>query len=401
EFELLTLWLEALELLPEGDPTLEDITDEVTAVRAAILNRLQETGYEKDHKDQPIDIDALYHHFHASGAKLDEAIACAHLSHRAMRQGDFQQAMHYFQIQPSLYEEANAPWRLATNLPVAATIMYRVGQMEAGLAMAQRSLALAEKSNDELNKSAALVASGFYTLNEQVDYETAAQQFQEVTQLGITMWEQGLTAATALIGLAWQGFIALLQGDLAETGRLAQEMKQIADVRNNPRDKNTAASFLTMLETVKGNYQIVEPSIIESVTIGHTTFARYNLIFSGCGLHNMKVAVSELIAELSLPMTTRWPTVFLYVLPAAAFMLAENGKAERAAALMAMGWAHPACPRGWWEVMDLVQKLEARLKTELSAQAYAAAQAQGREMNVQETAMALLEELKEMAATHE
>jgi hypothetical protein len=64
-----------------------------------------------------------------------------------------------------------------------------------------------------------------------------------------------------------------------------------------------------------------------------------------------------------------------------------------------VGRAHPHCPIGWWEIMDLVQTLDARLQAELSPEAYAQAQARGREMDVQQTTISLLAQLKEMAAS--
>jgi hypothetical protein len=93
-------------------------------------------------------------------------------------------------------------------------------------------------------------------------------------------------------------------------------------------------------------------------------------------------------------MAMRWPAVLLYVLPAAVFVLAEKGEHSRAASLLAAGRAHPACPHGWWGVMALVRELDARLQAELSPPAYAAAQSQGREMDVRETAAALLAEFR-------
>lgn len=396
EFELLVLLLEALSLLPAGDPTFQNIADDATMVRASIFNRLQETGYEKDHYDQPIDIDALYSFFQTRGAKLDEAIACQHLAYRAIGQGDFKKAVSFFQSQARLYEEAKATFRMASSLAITATIAFQAGQVETGLAMAQRSLTIAEQSNEEMYKLASLIAMAFYTLHDQVDYETADRQYAEVSDLGLRLWRQGITANPAMIGLAWQGFIALLQGNLPRAYQFSQKLKSIADMRNNPREKGSAACFFSLLEATTGNYQVVDSTFFESVAIGHTDFASYSLILNTCGSGNVETTISAIIREWSQPMVMRWPSVFLRALPTAVFVLAENGYYSRAAALLAMGRAHSACPRGWWEIMALVQELDARLHAALSPEAYAAAQAMGREMDVGETAVTLLEELKAM-----
>ena len=398
EFELVDSWLEVLTLLPERDPAFQDTVDDVTAVRAAILNRLQDIGYLKDDKDRAIDIDALHLYFQASGAKLDQAINYTHLAYREMRRGDFQQAIQYFKTQHRLLEEEEAFWRLSTYLAVVATIMYRVGQIDAGLVMARRALELAEQNNDEITKGAALIAIAYYNLREQLDYETAAKQYAEATELGLNLWEQGLAAGIAILGLAWQGQIALLQGKLADANRFAQEIKSLADVRNNSRDKRNAVTFRSLIEATTGHYRVIEPTIVEKAVVGHTTFASSTLILNACGRGDVKTALIALASHWSQPMLLRWHGFFFQMLPAAAFILAEKGEVVRAASLMALGWGHPACPHGWWKIMDLVQKLEVRFQNELSAKAYTAAQARGREIDLKAEAAALIEELKAMAA---
>jgi hypothetical protein len=91
-----------------------------------------------------------------------------------------------------------------------------------------------------------------------------------------------------------------------------------------------------------------------------------------------------------------WPSIILANLPVAAYILLERGEPVRAIELLAMGRAHPDCPIGWWEIMELVQTLDARLQADLSPAAYAAAQARGQKMDVQETAKGLLDDLKAM-----
>lgn len=98
-----------------------------------------------------------------------------------------------------------------------------------------------------------------------------------------------------------------------------------------------------------------------------------------------------------MPISKRWPTILVQFMPVAASLLADEGQHARAAALMAMARAHPGCPHGWWEIMVLVQGLDARVQAALSSAEVAAAQAQGREMDVTLTATGLLEELKALA----
>lgn len=111
---------------------------------------------------------------------------------------------------------------------------------------------------------------------------------------------------------------------------------------------------------------------------------------------NIPVAATTIVRAWSLPIAMRWPSILLQYIPVVASLLADQGEFSRAVALLAMARAHPACPQGWWEIMVLVQELEARLQAELSPEEYAAAHSQGRKMDLKETAVSLLEALKAM-----
>jgi len=264
-YDAMKLYKEALRALPPGDSTFSDTVDDVTFVRATLLNHLQDIGFDRDEQGQPIDIDRLYAYFRARGAKLAEALVCQHLAHRAMREQNVQQALAYFRTQ------------------------------------------------------------------------------------------------------------------------------------NDPRDKTIAEAFASLISATQGRYETVNlPALAEKE--GVLNIGPIGVALTAYGLGDADRAARTVVRAWSVPIALRWPAVLLQYVPVVAALCADGGEFARAAALLAMARNHPGCPVGWWQHIALVQEMDARLQAALSPEEVAAAQALGREMDVGETAVALLEELKAMAS---
>lgn len=214
--------------------------------------------------------------------------------------------------------------------------------------------------------------------------------------LGLAIWREGLSALLALTGLSFQGFIALLQGQLAEAQLVGQQMQEITEVINNPRDSARSEAMASLIQATMGRYEEAHLEAFAPLASGVLGIQAIGTALTAFGQGYIPLAIKTVIQAWSVPIALRWPSILFQFIPIVAALLADRGDFSRAATLLAMGRAHPACPRGWWEIMDLVQKLEARLQAELSPEAYAAAQAHGRELDVGETAVSLLEELKAM-----
>jgi len=394
DFEILQLYRKALARLPEGDPAFEDTADDTTLVRAAILNRLQERGFTPDDQATAIDIDRLYAYFRARGAKLEEAITCQHLAFRELERQNVEQAMFYLQRQIVLFEEIGATFRLTHCFANLSTIAFRAGQVEQGLALAQRYLALAEENNDRLSRPSALALLGAYELGAKSDYAAANALFAQVTALGLELLSDGLTARVASMGLAYQTYVALLEGDLMSAQQLAAKQQEVIAVRNNSRDQADAYVIQCLLDATAGNYCLIDAELLGATSISHVYFTPLAFRLSACGRGNTEAALSSVISEWSLPITMAWPALIVRDIPVVAFIMLAHGDPLRAAELLAMGRAHPACPVDWWKQMDLVRTLEARLLDTLSLADYASAQASGQSMDVQETAKIVLDELK-------
>jgi hypothetical protein len=305
--------------------------------------------------------------------------------------------MFYLQRQIALLEEIGATVRLTHTLANLGTIAFRAGNVEQGLALTRRYLALAEASNDRLSKAGALSLMGAYTLGAKTDYAAANTYFAQVTALGLELLSDGLTARLASMGLAYQAYVALLQGDLELAQHFSSKQQEAVALQNNARDQADAYVIRCLLEATAGNYCAIDAELLASTSISHVYFTPLAFRLSACGRGNTEAALNSLISEWAVPITLKWPSLILRDMPVVAFILAESGNLARAAELLAMGRAHPACPIGWWEQMDLVQALEARLQDRLSPADYAAAQESGETMDVQETAKTLLHELKSIA----
>jgi len=112
---------------------------------------------------------------------------------------------------------------------------------------------------------------------------------------------------------------------------------------------------------------------------------------------NLAFAAGHVVEAWSRPIAMRWHAILLQYVPVAATLLAHSGEYARAVSLLTMARGHPAAPHGWWQIMVLMQALEAQLQKAVSADELAAAQAMGLKMDVEETATALLDQFRAMA----
>jgi hypothetical protein len=191
--------------------------------------------------------------------------------------------------------------------------------------------------------------------------------------------------------------VCLLQGQLAEAEQYSEKMMDIVSVRNDPQDKVHAEALAGLISITEGKPEPVNLQVLATREAGVLNFGPIGMALAAYARGDRSLAARTVVEAWSVPITMRWPAILLQFIPVAASLLADKGQNARAVALMVMARTHPACPHGWWEIMALVQELDARLQAGLSPEEYAAAQAQGREMEVKETAVSLLEKLKAMA----
>jgi tetratricopeptide (TPR) repeat protein len=250
--------------------------------------------------------------------------------------------------------------------------------------------------DDPLFKETRLYFKAIFALYDKADYETAKQLIQEITAISYRLWLEGLNAINLFGSMIFQGLIALMQGKLTEAQQLSQKLFEYAAVRNNYYDKVRAESLEALIMATLGQYEDVNENALKNREGDVLLFGPFGRTLVAYGRGNHQQAIVYIVQAWSVPIVMRWLSILLQYVPVVAAILADQGQYTRAVSLLAMAREHPACPRGWWEIMVLVRELESRLETELSDEQYAAAQAKGREMDVRQTAESLLQELKAM-----
>jgi predicted ATPase/DNA-binding SARP family transcriptional activator len=394
EISAIDLLQQTIRLLPSRDIVVSETVDDSILLRASLLNHLQDHGISEDENGQTTDIDKLHAIFKALGAKLEEAKVCQHIGYRAMRQRKLPQAMAYFRNQMEIYEQEDEVLRLTVVLGGMGMLLLYTGQVDFAYTFGQRSKDLAAKYNNQIIASEGLFVLAFFTLYAKGDLEAGKQQLAELTNVGMKSWLAGLNARVVLGGLGQQAFICIQQGQLNNAQRFLNEMTKIAKSRNSPNSLNVVHGIDSLIEMTKGQYDSADLRILATYPGSVLYIGIIAMALASYGRGDAPSAAKFVVQAWSMPITLRWLGILLQYLPIVASLLADQGHYARAVALLAMGRAHPACPRGWWEIMDLMQKLEARLQAELSPAELAEAQARGRAMDVQATAMALLKELK-------
>ncbi|MDX1613355.1 MAG: protein kinase [Candidatus Promineifilaceae bacterium] len=399
EHDAIAFYRQLLQHLPEGDGSLSDMADDTTFLRACLLNRLQDLGYVPGDGEAAIDIDRLLTYFQARGARLEEALVYQHLGYRAQEEEGAQRALHFFGQQETIYRQEGEVFRLPNCLGRTAMAALFAGEVEASRQLSERFLATVREYRNVLHEPVALSFTAVSALFDDLDYEGANELFVDMAARGRAIWQEGLSIWALVGGLLYQGIIALLQGQLEAARRIERELRDVAEVRNSPREIRRVSSFTSLLNATEGRYQEAEVPALPSSGSRVLSINFITVALTAYGQGDRQLALATCIGAWSIPITRRWPALFLQYMPVVCALLADQEAHARAAALMAMSRAHPACPRGWWEIMDLVREVDTRLQEALTKEELRAAQRQGRELVVEETAPLLLEELKTLAAT--
>jgi tetratricopeptide (TPR) repeat protein len=397
DFEAHQLCLEALQQLSPGDRSFADTSDKVTYLRAVLLNTVQALGFTQVYDGEQIDLDQLYTFFQTAGDRLQTGLLCQHLAFRALRSQDIGQAMAYFQRQIDMYEQEGERFRLGVALGNLGMMALFAGQTELSQQYMARAFATLEQTDNPSYTAMVATHSGLQLMYEAHDYAAADETFARATAAGMEIWSQGLSALLLLGGLTFQGLVALIQGDLPAARQAGQQMQKLTSVRNHPTDMARSDALNGLIEATCGRYEDVNVDAFGQLPSGVERIGPIGTVLAAYGQGDVPRAVRTMIEAWSTPITLKWPALFLQYVPVAAAVLSDQGEYAQAAALIAMARQQPGCPHGWWEIMVLMQELEAKLQLALSAEEFAAAQAKGLEMDVQETATALLEQFRAMA----
>ena len=178
---------------------------------------------------------------------------------------------------------------------------------------------------------------------------------------------------------------------------MTQTAVSIFSHRNDPLHLALAKRNLGFLALAAANYEAAQQDFGEAFSLTKEAAVVGTAI---CGIAltasaQANYTQARTFLQLLWPQTLQGKSyiLLLWCFPAVAAVLANAGQNERAIELMALADAHPACPRGWWGQDLFVQQLMARLRKTLPEEAFWAAQARGRELDLAKTAVSLLEEL--------
>ena len=367
-------------------------------LRARLLNRLHLlTRYSSQQKVGGLhDILDL---FRQRGEQLEEGLALGWLADRAFQERDIPQAVSLYQQQLSLYQAVDDPMRIALSLCNLANTLLWAGQVPAAVDAIRRCLALTQRHGDQPTTSFAYIlycASNLYFTG---DYEAAAQHIDQAFNLNTQLHQTGFHTPWMLISLVYQGYLRLIAGDLEGLAQKCQQAHEYVAQEGATYPVLLADSLDSLFKATMGEYEAAYlqamTALSRSRQAGADLLGLQAIAISACGLGELAQARQNVLYIWQLSVAANLPNIplLLSLLPVVAYLLTEAGQPERAVAVLTMGQAHPACPHGWWKTLVLIQMLEARWQAELSAKDYAAAQAQGQELEMEETAVSLLHTL--------
>ena len=238
------------------------------------------------------------------------------------------------------------------------------------------------------NLGSAQFIEGNYAIAEKYFLQTIALHKELGDREGLVLGH-----VTAQLGLAY-----FIKGDMDKARLLAEESLAIAEDIGFINTQAYALALLALQATVTGDHALAERYGHRSRSLPSNPFgvfqAEWALSITYCSLGKYKTARHHLVEALRVPVSFGWPGTMTWLLPVAAVLLAQEGQEKRAVELLALAASHPLSPKGWVEKWGVLEELRAKLTEELDAQSYQAAWQRGQELDLEETAAALLTEFE-------
>ena len=337
-------------------------------------------------------------------AHLEEALALGWLADRAFQAREIPQAIAHFQQQLALLNSVGDLLRTSAALGQFANALLWAGQPDQAVSAVHQSLALARAGSDTTTTSLSFTVLGVSEFYFYGDYRAASGYLDEAMAANVLWSEAGFHTPWLLITIVYQAYVALLNGDLAETEHKTRQALDYATELNATYPRLIADSLESLLKATSGRNQEAlaqaANALNRSRQIGSDMLGLQAIALAGSGVREWSTVLRQLLFVWQLSVQANLPNIpmLLALLPMVAAVLEGMGRTERAVQVLAMGRAHAACPHGWWDNMTLVQDLDTRLQKTLSPAAFANAQAMGRDLDTRETARHLLAELSELAS---
>lgn len=201
-----------------------------------------------------------------------------------------------------------------------------------------------------------------------------------------------------LFGMIWTNvklsLLMFLAGNLEEARSLVEEAQEIAGEANRSKSiKKETLIILGYLALIEQDYRqaqylfdevLSEQTVSPEVSLG--------LTFTACGLEDYQGAGRYMLDALQPASPYKTPVMAMLCLPAAALILSAEGKEEQAVELLAL--EHSEGPKGLLEKWPLVMRLDAELRDVVAPNAFDAAWARGRALDVTNVLTALADDFR-------
>jgi ATP/maltotriose-dependent transcriptional regulator MalT len=182
----------------------------------------------------------------------------------------------------------------------------------------------------------------------------------------------------------------LLKGEIKQAKALVEEAHEIA--RDSDRSlalRDLIQSIFGYLALIGGDFQRAENLFEDILTAKAMPESSLGLTFASCGLGDYAAATQNLQDALQTSPPYLNPMMKILCAPAAAFILSNQGEAERAVELLALANHHPASPAELVQRWPQIQNLRTTLETELSTEVFATAYERGQGLNISAVLAAL------------
>ncbi len=224
-------------------------------------------------------------------------------------------------------------------------------------------------------------------------YSTAEEYCTEALDLAR---EIGVPTVTAFCQ-TWLACIDLLHGNLEAAANTLHESHSIAEDINSQTVMAYTSGLAALAAGLLGDYEegryLAEDgrSNPANNTLG-LVLAPWALTIAHIGLQDRPAAAEALRDALEQAQALAFPAPPLWLLPVAAFLIAEEeAQQARAVELVALASTHPLSPHGWMNTWAPLRKLRQRLRDGLDADVYQAAWERGKDLDVSAVVMQLIE----------
>jgi tetratricopeptide (TPR) repeat protein len=266
----------------------------------------------------------------------------------------------------------------------------RLDQLDKGVPLLNQSVEFRRKLGDQTGLAASLEVLGWVAYNG-AHYVEAEAHWQEGHQLSRQIGDRRLIV-WILSGLGWLSLFS--RGDLVTVRAMAEEMQTIALDLNDPECNQRGQVLFGFLAGMTEDYFTCRQAFPSAANRHKFPYNRawelIGLCLAACGLGDDQTAWQHLQEILELSHLHGWLANYAIALPFAAVLAARAEEPEHAVELLSLAYHHPLSPKGWLTQWPLLARLRVELESMLGPDAFETAWTQGKTLDLETTAEALL-----------